>query len=482
MSEQANFFFFGIVSFRVIHILKHSWRRLVGFMEGPFAQWVIDTLVQSFGCDYSAAAELTRRLTSAADAQLSDIDWFLSMFDGLAEDKARFRKALVAKMFSDGTDRKSNKVTVSLSDFRRHAATLSSSKEPGSKKTKKSIKRKSLIAWNPYDIDVMSGEREMCDCQGRAHQFVGSCMNCGRVVCAAEKVGPCLFCGDRVHAADHVPEDLLLIPSFAEALRRRNVLLGNDRASGSVSQIVDDETDYFQVQSSAWKSDEEKMKLREKTERQAREAEMARKFRYVSIDLSTGLMGSVQQDESLYCDVGEDYGEKPFPVDSSVQICKDHGLLKGGNEENLVLSMHQPWASLLVQNVKHVEGRSWQTPYRGWVWIASTGTVADAREVDDVLQMYKSLRGSHCLEGLSYPTSRLLGCAFLEDVLTTEQYHQSTDPSVYESEAPFVWVFRPDRWIIHDPPKISGHPKLWTLSSHQLEGLLKGRRVESCTP
>ena len=41
------------------------------------------------------------------------------------------------------------------------------------------------------------------------------------------------------------------------------------------------------------------------------------------------------------------------------------------------LSMHQPWASLLVHGIKRIEGRSWKTEHRGWLWIASTAQEAD---------------------------------------------------------------------------------------------------------
>lgn len=30
-----------------------------------------------------------------------------------------------------------------------------------------------------------------------------------------------------------------------------------------------------------------------------------------------------------------------------------------------VLSMHQPWASLLVHGIKRIEGRTWTTKHRG---------------------------------------------------------------------------------------------------------------------
>ena len=37
-----------------------------------------------------------------------------------------------------------------------------------------------------------------------------------------------------------------------------------------------------------------------------------------------------------------------------------------------VLSMHQPWASLLVCGIKRIEGRSWLSKHRGRLWIHST--------------------------------------------------------------------------------------------------------------
>ena len=52
------------------------------------------------------------------------------------------------------------------------------------------------------------------------------------------------------------------------------------------------------------------------------------------------------------------------------------------------LSMHQPWASLLVAGIKRVEGRGWPTRHRGRLWIASTAREADPVEVARVEQAY----------------------------------------------------------------------------------------------
>ena len=41
-------------------------------------------------------------------------------------------------------------------------------------------------------------------------------------------------------------------------------------------------------------------------------------------------------------------------------------------EAEYAISMHQPWASLLVHGIKRIEGRSWSTKYRGRLWIHAT--------------------------------------------------------------------------------------------------------------
>lgn len=41
-------------------------------------------------------------------------------------------------------------------------------------------------------------------------------------------------------------------------------------------------------------------------------------------------------------------------------------------DQGICMSMHQPWASLVVHGIKQVEGRDWETKHRGRLWIAST--------------------------------------------------------------------------------------------------------------
>ena len=47
-----------------------------------------------------------------------------------------------------------------------------------------------------------------------------------------------------------------------------------------------------------------------------------------------------------------------------------------------VLSMHQPWASLLVYGLKRIEGRGWPTEHTGRLWIHATSKQATSQEIE----------------------------------------------------------------------------------------------------
>ena len=48
----------------------------------------------------------------------------------------------------------------------------------------------------------------------------------------------------------------------------------------------------------------------------------------------------------------------------------------------MVLSMHQPWASLLVYGLKRIEGRGWSTDYTGRLWIHATSTRPTEQDIE----------------------------------------------------------------------------------------------------
>ena len=46
------------------------------------------------------------------------------------------------------------------------------------------------------------------------------------------------------------------------------------------------------------------------------------------------------------------------------------------------LTMHQPWASLLVFGIKRIEGRVWSTQHRGGLWIHAAAKHPSQEDID----------------------------------------------------------------------------------------------------
>ena len=70
-----------------------------------------------------------------------------------------------------------------------------------------------------------------------------------------------------------------------------------------------------------------------------------------------------------------------------------------------VLTLKQPWATLIVEGYKKYEFRTWKTNYRGEIYIHA-GKSVDKKEIERL----KSLN-------LEYPKSKIIGKVVIEDCL-----------------------------------------------------------------
>lgn len=135
-----------------------------------------------------------------------------------------------------------------------------------------------------------------------------------------------------------------------------------------------------------------------------------------------------------------------------------------------VLSMHQPWASLLVYGLKRIEGRGWPTEHTGRLWIHATSKQATSQEIEEMQSFYRQI---HEQEGRDitpnipqhYPTSVLLGCV---DVVacyaadTVESWQGLSSTLKQEIGSPYCFLCEnPRRLVI--PQQMRGYPKLWQL-------------------
>jgi hypothetical protein len=151
-------------------------------------------------------------------------------------------------------------------------------------------------------FSIFTKDRRPCECQAATHKLIGNCLKCGRIVCEQEGSGPCYFCGHLVCTRDEYEKinrgsnkgeqlkaDLLgrswkgfdlisqdlsnstrLNPEagvvvaddegLKKAVEHKNKLIDFDRTSAKRTQVIDDQSDYFNT-NSKWLSQKQKALL-----------------------------------------------------------------------------------------------------------------------------------------------------------------------------------------------------------------------------
>lgn len=170
-----------------------------------------------------------------------------------------------------------------------------------SSKKKKAGKVVSLAEAAKGSIVFQQGKP--CACQARRHRLVSNCLSCGKIVCEQEGEGPCLFCGSLVlkegstyAGLDQSAPLLSDAEAAAEAYAKR--LVDYDRNSAARTTVIDDQSDYYELDSNTWLSREEKELLMKKRE-EIEEAEKARRDKViVTFDL-VGRKVMVHKDDEV---------------------------------------------------------------------------------------------------------------------------------------------------------------------------------------
>lgn len=380
------------------------------------------------------------------------------------------------------------------------------------------------------EIMVIPGKHG-CGCSAQKHKLISNCLECGKIVCEQEGSGPCLFCGSLVctgeeqeilarnsRASDKLyeslmkktPEERQLALDKAKALKDK--LIEFDRTSARRTKVIDDQADYFSA-GSKWLSKKQRSVAKRKEDDLAAMKHQSRLHRKYVLDFAgrevrehvpdNGFLPEDELDEILDADSGaaEEQGmiktqsnidprlKVAAPVFQSQEISsvpsnnvssltkRAKNLLRIQDDDiqkisdkGLCLSMHQPWASLLVMGIKTVEGRSWYTAHRGRLWIASTAKAPEKEEITFVEQQYKDMYDRFIEFPESYPSGALLGCVDVVDCVTQDEY-QKMDGDRSESGSEFVFVCENAMELLIKVP-VKGKHKIWKLEQ-QMHKLAK---------
>ncbi|XP_007956975.1 activating signal cointegrator 1 [Orycteropus afer afer] len=332
---------------------------------------------------------------------------------------------------------------------------------------------------------------------------------------------------------DISPKDLLphqesrMKTGLEKAIQHKDKLLEFDRTSIRRTQVIDDESDYFASDSNQWlsKIERETLQKREGELRELRHA--SRLSKKITIDfagrkileeenplaeyhskldetiqaIANGTLNqpltildrssaeplgvlvnpNVHQPPPQWVNQTGAASQKSFRLARSELELSSHQHrmriqdqeFQEGFDGGWCLSMHQPWASLLVRGIKRVEGRTWYTPHRGRLWIAATAKKPSPQEVSELEATYRLLRGKGLEFPSDYPSGCLLGCVDLTDCLSQKQFKEQYPDLSQESDSPFVFICtNPQEMIVKFPVK--GNPKIWKLDSKIHQGAKKG--------
>ncbi|XP_070827916.1 activating signal cointegrator 1 [Chaetodon trifascialis] len=333
-------------------------------------------------------------------------------------------------------------------------------------------------------------------------------------------------CGDR----DYLPhQEAIMKTGLEKAVQHKDKLLEYDRNSVRRTQVLDDESDYFATESNQWLSPSEREKLRKKEEELRELRHASRKDRKITLDFAgrqvidegnnlneyynkldetLKAMSNDSTSKSMYSerkggrqnsrdlvnpnimqsapewvDIGGS-GNSKRNVQQGTKVVKDKGdersrlrlqdkELQEMSDGGWCLSMHQPWASLLVRGIKRVEGRTWYTSHRGRLWIAAAAKKPTPQETAEVEAMYRHIYKKEPRFPKDYPTGCLLGCVNMTDCLSQEQFREQFPDTCEESASPFVFICtNPQELLVKFPMK--GKHKIWKLESQYLQGAKKG--------
>eukprot|EP01102_Stenamoeba_stenopodia_P014764 TRINITY_DN4948_c0_g1_i1.p1 TRINITY_DN4948_c0_g1~~TRINITY_DN4948_c0_g1_i1.p1 ORF type:complete len:268 (-),score=59.53 TRINITY_DN4948_c0_g1_i1:55-858(-) len=140
--------------------------------------------------------------------------------------------------------------------------------------------------------------------------------------------------------------------------------------------------------------------------------------------------------------------------------------LTPGHGVGTCLTMHQPWASLLVYGIKKIEGRNWNTSHRGTLWIHSASKVPDPEDIMGIEMMYAGITNKQF--PTDYPISALIGCVEVVDVMSQEEYKRKHPVPEEENTSSFLWLCEnPQRLPV--PLGMSGKHKLWKIEKRIVE-------------
>lgn len=121
-----------------------------------------------------------------------------------------------------------------------------------------------------------------------------------------------------------------------------------------------------------------------------------------------------------------------------------------------VISIKEPFATLIKENIKNIETRSWKTNYRGEIYIHAS-KVSDKTRTQELLELTKDLKMNN---GNIIAKATLVDCKYMDQEFIKEIKQNETEYLCgYYEEGRYAWILKDIKKIKPIPAK--GKLNIW---------------------
>ena len=124
-----------------------------------------------------------------------------------------------------------------------------------------------------------------------------------------------------------------------------------------------------------------------------------------------------------------------------------------------VLSIKEPFASLIKNNIKHIETRSWKTNYRGELYIHASLT--RLTKFDDRLELLDLIRDMDINCGYIICKCKLVDCVYMDEDFTSKVKKNKREYICgHYDVGRYAWILD-DVKVLDKPIKVKGKLGIW---------------------
>jgi hypothetical protein len=126
-----------------------------------------------------------------------------------------------------------------------------------------------------------------------------------------------------------------------------------------------------------------------------------------------------------------------------------------------VISLLEPWASLIKEKVKYIETRSWKTKYRGELYIHASKRKLTKTNLIKYKEQLNLLESTDFKYGYIIAKCKLVDCKYMDEELINEvqKNHNEYICGGYEIGR-YAWILQ-DIEILDKPIKANGQLGIW---------------------